>query len=191
MYFFIFLLFYLLFFEKRFKLINTEIFPTYWLYGDSATFYNFLPNIQKQRRESVPKPIWLTLFVLPVEMAIRLFYSGLYALHKLEIRHLWYPSKGEKISIRQVRKIRSIYRDKWTQICDLIWSFFRSVFSCVQSEYSKIRTRKNSVFGHFSRSDLPDLCHNPEKTAIMKNFRYNLYFNWKVPTNIDRLNIGV
>ena len=38
-----------------------------------------------------------------------------------------------------------------------IRSFFWSVFSCrvslrIQSEYGKIRTRKNSVFEHFSRS---------------------------------------
>ena len=32
-----------------------------------------------------------------------------------------------------------------------IWSFFWSVFSCIQSEYRKIRTRGNFVFGHFSR----------------------------------------
>ena len=31
--------------------------------------------------------------------------------------------------------------------------FFWSVFSCTRTEYRKIRTRKNSVFGHFSRSD--------------------------------------
>ena len=34
-----------------------------------------------------------------------------------------------------------------------IQSFSWSVFSCIQSEYRKIQTRKNSVFGHFSRSD--------------------------------------
>ena len=28
-------------------------------------------------------------------------------------------------------------------------SFFWSVFSCILTEYSKIRTRENSVFGHF------------------------------------------
>ena len=33
-----------------------------------------------------------------------------------------------------------------------IRSFFWSVFSCIQSEYRNIPTRKNSVFGHFSRS---------------------------------------
>ena len=33
-----------------------------------------------------------------------------------------------------------------------IRSFFWSVFSCIQSEYRKIPTRKNCVFGLFSRS---------------------------------------
>ena len=33
-----------------------------------------------------------------------------------------------------------------------IRSFFWSIFFCIQSEYRKIRTRKNFVFGHFSRS---------------------------------------
>ena len=35
-----------------------------------------------------------------------------------------------------------------------IWSFFWSVFSCIWTEYRKIRNRKNSVFGHFSRSEV-------------------------------------
>ena len=33
-----------------------------------------------------------------------------------------------------------------------IRSFFWSIFYCIWAEYRKIRTRKNSVFGHFSRS---------------------------------------
>ena len=51
------------------------------------------------------------------------------------------------------------------QLLSLIWaihcvksvqmrSHFWSVFSCIWTEYRKIRTRNNSVFGHFSRSDL-------------------------------------
>ena len=32
-------------------------------------------------------------------------------------------------------------------------SFFWSVFSCIRTEYSKTRTRKNSVSGHFSRTE--------------------------------------
>ena len=34
-----------------------------------------------------------------------------------------------------------------------IRSFFWPVFSHIQSKYGKIRTRKNSVFGHFLRSE--------------------------------------
>ena len=34
-----------------------------------------------------------------------------------------------------------------------IRSFFWSVFSCIQSEYRKIQTRKNSIIRHFSRSE--------------------------------------
>ena len=34
-----------------------------------------------------------------------------------------------------------------------IRSFFWSIFSYIQSEYRKTRTRKNPVFGHFSRSE--------------------------------------
>ena len=31
-------------------------------------------------------------------------------------------------------------------------SFFWSVFPYIRNEYRKMRTKKNSVFGHFSRS---------------------------------------
>ena len=62
-------------------------------------------------------------------------------------------------------------------------SFFSSVFSrirteygvslCIQSECGKIRTRKNSVFGHFSRSvRLPNLTKyslSINKEAIWRN----------------------
>ena len=34
-----------------------------------------------------------------------------------------------------------------------IRSFFWSVFSCIRIKYRKIRTRKNSVFGHFLRRE--------------------------------------
>ena len=37
-------------------------------------------------------------------------------------------------------------------------SFFWSVFSCIQSQYRKIRTRKNSGFGDFSRSAIYVMC---------------------------------
>ena len=34
-----------------------------------------------------------------------------------------------------------------------ILRFFWSVFSCIQPEYRKIRTIKNSIYGHFPRSE--------------------------------------
>ena len=34
-----------------------------------------------------------------------------------------------------------------------IWSFFWSVFSCIRTEYKKIRSRKNSVFEHFKQCE--------------------------------------
>ena len=62
-----------------------------------------------------------------------------------------------------------------------IRSYFWSVFSCIrteyrdlhiQSEYRKIRTRNNSVFGHFSRSErLPKHI----VTARAANFRIKLF----------------
>ena len=52
----------------------------------------------------------------------------------------WKRSASQLLLIHCVKSVR-------------IRSFFWSVFSCIQSEYRKIRTRKNSVFGHFSRSD--------------------------------------
>ena len=42
-----------------------------------------------------------------------------------------------------------------------LWCFFWSVFSCTQTEYRKVRTRKKSVFGQFSRSDGPAKVRSP------------------------------
>ena len=59
-----------------------------------------------------------------------------------------------------------------------IWSFFWSLFSCIctesedlgvnlriHSEYRKTRTRKNSVFGHFSRSVQPETTVSSSQTT--------------------------
>ena len=35
-----------------------------------------------------------------------------------------------------------------------IQSYHWSVFSCIRTDYTKIRTRNNSVFGHFLRSGI-------------------------------------
>ena len=48
-----------------------------------------------------------------------------------------------------------------------IRSYFWSVFSCIQSEYRKIRTTNNSVFGHFSRCLFQrNIFHNPPRRAL-------------------------
>ena len=54
-----------------------------------------------------------------------------------------------------------------------IRSYFWSVFSCIQSEYRKIRTRNNSVFGYFSRSQNKTKQNKtkPKARAIAKLFQ--------------------
>ena len=49
-----------------------------------------------------------------------------------------------------------------------IWSFFWFVFSCIRIEYRKIRTRKNSVFGHFSRSVGTTLRFQKVSTSVVR-----------------------
>ena len=50
-----------------------------------------------------------------------------------------------------------------------VGSFFWSVFSSIWTEYGKIRTRKNSVFGHFSRYDSLYVIDYITFINIMKN----------------------
>ena len=49
-----------------------------------------------------------------------------------------------------------------------IRSFFWSVFSCIQNKYRKIQTRKNSVFGHLSRSAFVFKIHTTASSLVMK-----------------------
>ena len=56
-----------------------------------------------------------------------------------------------------------------------IWSCFWSVFSRIQSEYEKRRTRKNSVFGHFSRCAHYSSNPNKKMTVITKRSRRQTY----------------
>ena len=45
----------------------------------------------------------------------------------------------------------SILKQRSTYVKSVqILSYFWSVFSCIRTEYRKIRTRNNSAFGHFS-----------------------------------------
>ena len=82
-------------------------------------------------------------------------------------------------------------RDRWLPITT--WKVFKySVFSgsyflvfgvnteiysvnlCIQSEYEKIRTRKNSVFGHFLHS----VCFLKFSIISSNGFRCSYYFMW-------------
>ena len=51
-----------------------------------------------------------------------------------------------------------------------IRSYFWYVFSCIRIEYGKIRTRNNSVFGQFLRSDCISYFYKPVISATI--FRY-------------------
>ena len=52
-----------------------------------------------------------------------------------------------------------------------IRSIFWSVFSCIRTEYRKIRTRKYSLFGHFSRSAENMFIHFNEHSEIHSDCR--------------------
>ena len=56
-----------------------------------------------------------------------------------------------------------------------IGSFFWSVFSCIRTEYRNIRTRKNSVFGYFSRS--------PSISLDIRGISFPVFTFWKARHN--------
>ena len=73
-----------------------------------------------------------------------------------------------------------------------------SVFSCIQTEYKKIWTRKNSVFGQFSRSDIYKDTVNAMSQLITSDDEINKiitnrkrYSNYKNVYKCDCVNIGL
>ena len=66
--------------------------------------------------------------------------------------------------------------------CLKIWSYFLSVFSCIRTEYMKIQTRHNSVFGHFSRSDF--FLHWGKANQTLGKFYKNVWTG----KDLERLN---
>ena len=70
-----------------------------------------------------------------------------------------------------------------------LWSIFWSVFSCIQSEHRKIRTRKNCVSWHFSRSALFRTCSYYLPTWLYRINRF--YIAYKYSFIISRRNKGV
>ena len=70
--------------------------------------------------------------------------------------------------------------------CVQIRSYFWSVFSCIRTEYRKIRTRNNSAFGHFSRSVFVLECFNCSHALRMSIWYFHLpfAFNWDTTTHM-------
>ena len=74
------------------------------------------------------------------------------------IKLLWLCNTNStliKLSYDLVR-LKIILQGKWNIYCVKsvqIRIFFWSLFSCTRTAYTKIRTRKKSVFGHFSRNN--------------------------------------
>ena len=135
---------------KSSRTILKNSFPilvlTFWLNGGKAVkLYSFLF-------------LFLFLTILSDSYSILILYSpirrtdslvtfvlsNLVSLHdKLDIFYLsymWIVIFGSRLIICHC--LRSVQ----------IWSFFRFLFSCIRTEYRKIRERKNSLFGHFSLS---------------------------------------
>ena len=78
-------------------------------------------------------------------------------------------------------------RSRRTQYCVKsvqIWTFFWSVFSRIRTENGKIRTRKNSVFGHFSRS-----AGNCKTSCFSSKCNYIQKHCIKIPNRFNKTNI--
>ena len=66
--------------------------------------------------------------------------------------------KEEKLFVERVKRnafINFSVSSAGTHCVEIVQirSYFWSVFSCIRDKYRKIRTRNNSILGHFSRSD--------------------------------------
>ena len=82
------------------------------------------------------------------------FYNKFYK--KFYKKYMFYKNSSSTV------KVNSHWLKRKSKLCNIwlehcvksvqIRSFFWSVFSCIRIEYRKIRTRKYSVFGHFSPS---------------------------------------
>ena len=59
-----------------------------------------------------------------------------------------------------------------------IRSCFWFVFFCIRTEYRKIRTRDNSVFGHFSRSESSKMICAPSSNSISRLYDFIFLITW-------------
>ena len=91
-----------------------------------------------------------TCFTVAFQKTLKSLYSnhGEY-LHKPNIKQFWKNSTNSHC-------VKSVQ----------IRCYFWSVFSGIWTEYRKIRTRNNSVFGHFSRSVYTEESFNPFQLTL-------------------------
>ena len=110
----------------------------------------------------------------------------------------------EKLNSRWVIKPCSDFYD--IRYLDTAWKvsnteFFWSVFSCVRTEYRKIQTRKNSLFGHFhvvwawawfleyfSLFDDIEPRNSSKNTSYEKETFCKLYHNYKSLLKLLKIN---
>ena len=79
-----------------------------------------------------------------------------------------------------------MYCVKSVQIRSLFWS----VFFCIRTEYRKIRTRENSVFGYFSRSDVSSV-HISSLLIYLRMFSCRVQQRWSPIKLITPLKITI
>ena len=76
-------------------------------------------------------------------------------LHQLRVNVIESLSKNATLDVQMNRKPTGFSEKKLEKTLKLLGNYFKmqnTLSLRIQSEYEKIRTRKNSVFGHFSRS---------------------------------------
>ena len=109
--------------------LNTIIRKTYFYVFEKNKFQNFLQTQWK----------FLNRFFVISEQEISVFPSSMLNTFFDHFRRL-------NFEISKDHCVKNVQ----------IWSFFWSVFSYIWTKYRKIRTRKKSIFGHFSRNELND-----------------------------------
>ena len=74
--------------------------------------------------------------------------------------------------------------------------FFLVRIYCIQSEYRKIRTKKNSIFGHFSRSgkankreDISNATQKTNADSCLTKFFWVIYYSKNQSANVPDRNI--
>ena len=89
------------------------------------------------------------------------FFTAIFICRKILVLHFWHATLQSfknviKIFVTILRNPKSLWikniNDKNCEKSVQIRSFIWSVFSCIRTKYNKIRTRKISVFGQFSRT---------------------------------------